>query len=122
MKLVVIRDHNFYPDPRMETELWDLLCRAYGVEYEIVRFWTEATVPEDSRVICFDEAGSVLLTDHEIDHNAAYVFGRNCHDILNEVGSDCYESVRIPVNNPVSMMAISAGSILLGSVQQWPSQ
>lgn len=120
MKLVIIRDHNFYPDPRSELELWDLVCRAYGVEYEIVRFWADATVPAGSRVICLEESGTVLLADHEVDHDAVYVFGRNCHDIVFEVGSDCDEVVKIPVNHPVSMMAISAGSILLGSVSSWP--
>lgn len=114
MKVIAERDLGWFEygdgyEKQTEWAQYDQLCRAYGVEFEVVDELTALT----GNVVVFDEKGTILLEDFQHDEDALYVFGRS------DVGRDLTEtfpnavSVRIDVPNPVSMFGVCACAIVL---------
>jgi len=114
MKVIAERDTGWFEckdgcEKQTEWSQYDQLCRAYGVEFEVVNELTSL----DGNIVVFDEKGTILLEDFQHDEDALYVFGRS------DVGRDLVGmfpdsvSVRIGVPNPVSMFGICACAIVL---------
>lgn len=96
---------------------WYHLCRAYGVDFQLVRDWSEAK--PSGRVYLVDESGETPLHEHNVDPDGTYVFGRTHLDLF-KAGVPHHGSVYIDTPNPVSMFGVSAASIVLARwADQW---
>lgn len=119
MKIIAYHDRGWFENAGTEFSMWSHLCRAYGIDVQIVRHWSEAET-ENRRVVLFDELGDITLDDHQPDHDAVYVFGRTAHNLVFEVGDDCAEVVRIDTPNVVPLFGLTAAAVFLGSIKRWP--
>lgn len=112
MKLIAWYDDGWFDSDVTDWRMWDHLCRAYGVELQMIREWREATIPEGSLIYLIAEDGTVEMSDHAVDRKGIYVFGRTHLDLLLEVG-DYEASIHIGTPHPVSLFGIVAAAMLL---------
>lgn len=112
MKIIAYYDDGWFDSDVTDFRMWDHLCRAYGVELQMIRNWDEAIIPDGAKIYAVDEEGEMSLEEHTIDMNGVYVFGRTHLDLLKEI--DNYEqSIRIDTPNAISLFGIVAAGILL---------
>ena len=119
MKIIAYYEPGWFPEVGTDFSVWDHLCRAYGVEFQMLSHWREAVVPEGARVVLFDESGETTLAEHEVDLDAVYVFGRTALNLPFEVGLEGFydEVVRIPTPQPITLFGFAAAAILLGGIR-----
>ncbi len=115
MKFIAFYDDGWF-DSTTDFRMWNHLCRAYGIELQMVKEWSEADVGDKS-VYLVDQEGTESLASHEIDHDGVYVFGRTHLNLL-KLGITHQASVVIASPQPISLFSISAGSIV--AVRAWP--
>jgi hypothetical protein len=112
LKVIAFYEDHWMP-PGTDHAQWDHLCRAYGAELQMVRDWTEATIPVGSRVILIDEAGDDDITPFMLDH-LVLVFGRSAQDLITAIPENEWDaSFTIKTPNNVSMFGVSAAAIVL---------
>lgn len=110
-KVIAFRDDGWM-SPNTDRRMWDHLCRAYGVELQMVNTWEDAEVPEDYKVVLVDELGESLVGDFAYPkENAAYVFGRSQLSLPAVTVGDYV--LRINTPNPISFFGVSAAAIVL---------
>jgi len=97
--------------PNADFRMWDLVCRAYGAELQMVNDWQEAVVPLGYSLVFFSELGTKTLAELTHPDRAVYGFGRSQLDLAATRSAD--EVVRIEVPNPVTMFGVSAVAIVL---------
>lgn len=130
IKVIAFYEDHWMP-PGTDFAQWDHLCRAYGVELQMVRSWAEAEVPEGSAVILLDESGLMDLAqigdiDAAIANSQAgtlpehmtLVFGRTAQDLMTTV-PDYFFAFRITTPNAISMFGVNACAIALFALDQW---
>lgn len=97
--------------PNADFRMWDLVCRAYGAELQMVNAWTEAIIPANHELVLFSELGTETLADLRHPNDAVYGFGRSQLDLSAVMASS--HVVRIEVPFPVTMFGVSAVAIAL---------
>lgn len=135
VKVVAFYEDHWMP-PGTDRAQWDHLCRAYGVDLQMVRSWGEAIIPEDYYVYLIDEAGEVdiakpeqLLEDVQnstigaFPPNIVLVFGRTAQDLTTYIpNDDWYASYKITTPSTVPMFGVNAGAITLFSLYLFNEQ
>jgi hypothetical protein len=111
VKVIAFREDGWMP-PNTDFRQWDHLCRAYGVDLQMIDRWEEAEVPDGATVIGADEAGAVDVRECSPPNgDVVYVFGRSSQDLTRTISAHMFVSIRTP--HPISMFSIAAGAILL---------
>jgi hypothetical protein len=110
MKVVAYYDDGWIGPPT-ERAMWSALCRAYQVEYQLVRAWAAAELPEGLPVICLDERSSSTLEDVPRQMDAVWVIGSSGQEVLRDVPHQM--AVRIPTPRHVALYGCHAAAIML---------
>ena len=121
---------SFYEDhwmpPATDHAQWDHLCRAYGVDLQMVRSWDDVIIPEGAKVILLDEAGMMDLAEiGDIDNainsdNIVLVFGRTAQDLTTNLPEGSWDfAFRITTPNAIPMFGVNACAIALFALEQW---
>ena len=107
---------SFYEDqwiaPGADRAYFGQLAKAFGVDWQMIREWSEAEIPEGSSIVVCEQVGSVDLKDFEHPEKAVYVFGRTGHNITNVIPSYDH-SLHIPTPRNISLFSIEAASIIM---------
>lgn len=110
MKLVAFYDDGWLGPPT-ERAMWSALCRAYRVQYQLVREWSEAELPEGLPVMCLDERGAQSLADVPATLDAVWVVGSSGQEVARDVPHQM--AVHIPTPRHVALFGCHAAAILL---------
>lgn len=122
VNIIAFRDDGWMP-PNTDYRMWDHICRAYGADLQMVRYWEEAELPEGYKVVLVDEAGTDVVGDFEYPEKASYVFGRTHLSLPASVPGDDFDYVlRINTPRPISFFGVSAVAIVLEDRQKCLSQ
>lgn len=108
VKIIAFFEDGWMP-PNTDFRQWDHICRAYGVELQMIDDWAEAVVPDGHAVVALDEEGTDALESVPTS-NVVFVIGRTGMK-LSDISPDYVVVLKTP--EPVSLFGISAGSILL---------
>jgi hypothetical protein len=112
VKVIAFYEDHWMP-PGTDKAQWDHLCRAYGVDLQMVRTWEEAEISPEETVAIVDEAGSSYQVNNlKSIPNCVLVFGRSNQDLTTCI-PDYDLSVRIQTPRDVSMFGVSAAAIIL---------
>ena len=105
----------FYEDcwmpPGTDSAQYSHLARAFGCEFQMIRAWEEAVVPEGHTIIVCDELGVDESRTFVHPTDAVYVFGRSAQDLMGTVPNAT--SIRILTPEAISLFGICAASIIL---------
>ena len=116
MKIITLREKGWY-DKRTEYRMWDHLCRAYGIPFEIV-VDKDLTKFKEENIILFEENGNIDLKDFVHQEDKIYLFGRtglHLQDIFPKA-----ISVRIPTPSGIVLFgSIAAGIVLYDRWLKW---
>jgi len=118
MKVIAYYERGWFDSEVTDFRMWDHLCRAYGVELQMINDWSEAVIPQSSTIYLMDEEGNEMLDDHEFDHSGVYVFGRTGMRLPLSIPNYNY-IIRIPTPNNICLFGIVSAAVLLGA--KWQS-
>jgi hypothetical protein len=85
IKLIAFREDTWFA-PLAEYNLYNHISIAYNVQFQLIRDWSEAEIPEGHLLVVAHETGSIESKD--FDHpsdNVVYVFGRTGLHLLGNV-------------------------------------
>lgn len=111
IKIVAFREDSWFFDETTDFRMWDHLCRAYNVEVQLIREWSEA-ITDGRPIYLFVEEGTELMSTHVIDPNGLYVFGRTGLNLLLAV-PEYTKSIKIETPNEISLFGVCAASMFL---------
>lgn len=121
MKIIAYRERTWFSgehEDNTDFALWDQLCSAFNVPFQLIDDWSQAIIPNESKIYLFEEDGQEDFNNHTIDISGVYVFGKTHLNIMNVVPT--YEqSIKIVTPQPICLFGVSAASILLGKTL-WP--
>ena len=112
LRVIAFYEDHWMP-PGTDKAQWDHLCRAYGVELQMIRDWSEANIQPEDHVVLIDEAGIEELP-HLMMGTVVFVFGRSAQDLTTNIPDwewDASYCIKTP--SAVPMFGISAASIVL---------
>lgn len=110
VKLIAFYEDQWMP-PGTDRAQWQHLAGAFGAQFQMIRDWSEAVIPEGHAVIAVDEFGEHESGAWTHPEDAVYVFGRSGQNLMSTVPSD--HQVKVTTPNAIAMFGISAGSIIL---------
>lgn len=102
--------------PGTDRAQWQHLARAFGAKANLIRDWSEVSLPEGTAIILADEKGAVESRDFAWPTgDIALVFGRSGQDL--PVAQ--HSSIKVATPEPISMFGITAAAVILRDRQQW---
>ena len=110
VKLIAFYEDCWMP-PGTDSAQYSHLARAFGCEFQMIRAWEEAVVPEGHTVVVCDETGLAESRTYAHPTDAVYVFGRSAQDVMGAVPHAI--SIRVDTPATISLFGISAASIIL---------
>lgn len=99
-------------DQNTDYAQWSHLCRAFGVDYQLVYNFSDIEIPSGHSVVVMDETGDIDIRDFIHPLNCTYVLGRSgLNNIQDQIAHDYV--VKIPQKNDVCYFGISVASMIL---------
>jgi len=108
MKIITLREKGWY-DKKTEYRMWDHLCRAYGITFEIIED-KDLTELNEREIILFEENGNINLEDF-VHQDKIYLFGRTGFNLLDMFPNAISVKIQTP-KNIVLFGSIAAGIVL----------
>lgn len=110
-KFIVFREDTWFA-PMAEHAMYQHLTEAFVAEFQLIRDWADAEIPEGWPVIVMHETGQVESRDYVHPENAVYVLGKTGQALLQAVSP--YDDV-LRIHSPFAqeLWGIQVAAIVL---------
>ncbi len=116
MKVLAFHDKGWYDSRRTEFRLYDQLCRAYNVEFKMIRDRNDLLAEKCNRLVVFDEDGLIKLSKFNHPEDSIYLFGRSGQILVKEFPNAT--SVRIETPKKIPLFGAVACGIVLEDMRR----